>query len=108
MDSMSVARRYFDAWNQRNPSAIVSVFRDDGTYRDPASQGLLTGETIAQYAAGLFAAFPDLQFDIVTAARAADRMVAAQWVMRGANRDQHVPEGTCQCVTTLPERLPYW
>src|SRR5688500_18647712 len=85
MDPMSVARRYFDGWNERNPAAIVASFREDGTYLDPATGGPLTGEQISGYARDLFAAFPDLSFEIVTAAPAGSGMVAAQWMMRGTN-----------------------
>ena len=37
------------------------------------------------YAAGLVASFPDLRFELVSAALTADDSVAAQWVMRGTN-----------------------
>jgi predicted ester cyclase len=46
----------------------------------------LAGPAIAAYASGLWAAFPDLSFEIVSAAPAGDRMIAAQWIMRGTNR----------------------
>lgn len=85
MDPMSVARRYFDSWNERNPAAIAACFREDGTYLDPATGGPLTGEAISRYAGDLFAAFPDVSFEVVTAAPAGSGMVAAQWMMRGTN-----------------------
>jgi predicted ester cyclase len=44
----------------------------------------LTGRDIAEYAAGLFAAFPDLSFDLLGHDSAGDGVVA-QWVMRGTN-----------------------
>jgi len=85
MDAVDVAQGYFDAWNRRDAAAIVATFADDGTYSDPNTPEGLTGQAIAEYAGGLFAAFPDLSFDILSHARAGDGTVAAQWMMRGTN-----------------------
>jgi len=85
MDPMRVAIAYIEAWNQRDPGKIVATFADGGTYTDPASGGTLAGEAIGQYASGLFAAFPDLSFEVVSAGPVSENMVAAQWLMRGAN-----------------------
>ena len=85
MAASDIAQRYFDAWNRRDPSAIAAIFADGGTYSDPASGGTLTGQAIAQYSGGLFSAFPDLSFDIVSADSAGDGKVAAQWLMKGTN-----------------------
>lgn len=82
--SLIVAQGYFDAWNQRDPDAIVAAFTEGGTYTDPVA-GSLNGSAIGAYANGLFTAFPDLTFDIVSAAPAGDGVVAAQWLMRGTN-----------------------
>ena len=85
MDSMRVARTYFEAWNRRDSAKIVAIFADGGTYIDPASGGMLAGDKIGQYASALFAAFPDLTFEIVTAGPVGENMVAAQWMMRGTH-----------------------
>jgi steroid delta-isomerase-like uncharacterized protein len=85
MDSVDVSRRYFDAWNRRDPDGIAATFVRGGTYSDPTTGGELAGEAIAAYAGGLFTAFPDLSFDIVSMSSAGDAQVAAQWVMRGTN-----------------------
>jgi steroid delta-isomerase-like uncharacterized protein len=85
MAAIDVAYRYFEAWNDRDPSAISAIFAEDGIYSDPTSGGKLTRQALAQYASGLFSAFPDLSFDIVSAAPASDSMVAAQWLMKGTN-----------------------
>jgi predicted ester cyclase len=37
------------------------------------------------YTSGLFAAFPDLSFEIISAAQTGDDTVSAQWMMRGTN-----------------------
>ncbi len=85
MAAIDVAQKYFDAWNRRDPSAIVATFAEGGTYNDPTSGGKLTGQALREYISGLFSAFPDLSFDIVSAAPAGDNIVAAQWLMKGTN-----------------------
>ena len=84
MSNLDVAQEYFDAWNRRNPAAIVATFAEGGTYNDPASGGDLSGQALVEYTSGLFSAFPDLSFEIVSAVPAGDNVVAAQWLMRGS------------------------
>jgi steroid delta-isomerase-like uncharacterized protein len=84
MDALSAARRYFDAWNRRDPEAISAAFAADGTYTDPIS-GTIPGAAAGQYAQGLFETFPNLSFEITTAAQTSETSVAAEWIMRGAN-----------------------
>src|SRR5260370_21351982 len=84
MNPLAVAQTYFDAWNRRDPVAIVATFAEGGTYSDPTVPAL-TGSALATHTGGLFAAFPDLSFEIVSAAQAGDHAVAAQWMMRGTN-----------------------
>jgi steroid delta-isomerase-like uncharacterized protein len=45
----------------------------------------LQGDAIAGYARGSWAAFPDLSFEIVSAAETGAGLVAAQWIMHGTN-----------------------
>jgi len=85
MDALTVAQRYFDAWNRRDAAGIVATFADGGTYCDPATNGALAGPAIAGYVTGLWSSFPDLSFDIVRAGVAGDGLVAAEWIMRGTN-----------------------
>lgn len=85
MEPVQVAQRYFDAWNARDAGAIAATFAEGGTYIDPAVPAPLTGDAIGAYAQGLWAAFPDLAFQIVSVAVNADGLVAAQWLMTGTN-----------------------
>src|SRR5262245_18133581 len=85
MSALNAAKRYFDAWNRRSPVDIVGAIQSGGTYEDPMTGGPLSGSAIAQYAGGLFEAFPDLSFEIVSAAETGPTSVAAQWIMRGTN-----------------------
>ena len=84
MRTTEVARRYIEAWNSRVPAAISGMFLEDGTYSDPVTQGALTGDAIAQYAAALFAAFPDLSFEITSNVEAGAGVVL-EWIMSGTN-----------------------
>lgn len=85
MEATDVAKRYFDMWNRRDPEAIAATFAEGGTYTDPNSPEGLSGRAIAEYAAGLFAAFPDLSFDVLDHHATGDGTVAARWLMRGTN-----------------------
>lgn len=85
MEALAVAQRYFDAWNRRDSDAIVAAFAEGGTYRDPTVPDGLSGPAIGVYARGLFEAFPDLSFEIVTAGTTNGGTVVAQWIMRGTN-----------------------
>jgi steroid delta-isomerase-like uncharacterized protein len=84
-DALAVAERYFDAWQRRDPDAILGTFAEGGTYADPTAGTDLTGPAIAAYAVGLFAAFPDLSFEIVSVGPAGDGRVVVEWLMRGTN-----------------------
>ena len=85
MDARDVAQRWFDAWNSRDPEAIAAVMADDGTYTDPAVPDGLGPRETAAYAAGLFAAFPDLSFTVEGEGACGEGTVLAEWRMRGAN-----------------------
>ena len=85
MEALECAQQYFDAWNRRDADAVLATFTADGTYCDPASGGRLRGEALKGYMNGLWAAFPDLSFEIASKGLAGENLVAAQWIMRGTN-----------------------
>jgi steroid delta-isomerase-like uncharacterized protein len=86
MGALAAAGRYFDAWNRRDPEAIAAALALDGTYADPSVPDGLGPEATAAYAAGLFAGFPDLAFEVESEVEHGDGLVAAQWRMTGTNR----------------------
>jgi hypothetical protein len=66
MNAIEVVKRYAEAWNRHDADAIGALFVEGGTYSNPdAGQGL-TGQAIAGFAKGVFAAFPDVSFEIVS------------------------------------------
>lgn len=85
MNALEIAERYFDAWNQRDGSAVVKTLAESGTYTDPTTGGPLSGDALAAYVQGLVSVFPDVSFEIVSKGLIAPDLVAAQWIMRGTN-----------------------
>src|SRR4029079_5731881 len=85
MNPLEIAQQYFDACNRRAAPAVLATFTADGTYCDPASGGRLRGEALKGYMAGLWAAFPDLSFEITSKGLVGENLVGAQWTMRGVN-----------------------
>ena len=84
MQPTEVARRYIDAWNSRSPAAIKAMFVAGGTYTDPVTKGTLTASAIGGFAEGLFTAFPDLSFEIISNAESASGVIL-EWTMSGTN-----------------------
>jgi steroid delta-isomerase-like uncharacterized protein len=84
MQAINMAQGYFSAWNRRDPAGIAALFDESGFYCDPVS-GEVGGQAIADYAAGLFSAFPDLTFETANIGQMNEHTVAAQWYMRGTN-----------------------
>lgn len=85
MTPLEIAQEYFDAWNQRDATAVLATLGSEGTYADPMTKGPIRGTALASYINGLVAAFPDLSFEIASVGLAAPDLVAAQWIMRGTN-----------------------
>jgi steroid delta-isomerase-like uncharacterized protein len=77
--------RYFTAWNDHDPDAVVRSLTAGGTYEDPTTGGPLGGDALAANVATLLTGFPDLHFDLVSVAPTGDTTAAAQWLMRGTN-----------------------
>lgn len=77
--------RYFAAWNDHDPEAVVRSLADGGSYKDPTTGGPLTGDALAANVATLLAGFPDVHFDLVSVALTGDTTAAVQWLMRGTN-----------------------
>jgi steroid delta-isomerase-like uncharacterized protein len=86
MSALAAANRYFDAWNARNSRAIVSSLTDQGTYCDPLTAGPISGNAIMAYVEALWAAFPNLSFELRSVVETGSDRVAAEWTMRGTNK----------------------
>jgi steroid delta-isomerase-like uncharacterized protein len=85
MNAQTLVQRYFAGWNNHDAAEIVGTFANGGTYADPTTPGPLTGDSIGQNAAQLWAAFPDVRFEIRSHMASADGRFAAEWIMSGTN-----------------------
>jgi steroid delta-isomerase-like uncharacterized protein len=86
MNAIEVVKRHFDAWNRHDADAIVALFAEGGTYSNPhCGPGSLTGQAIAGFAKGVFTAFPDASFEIVSIGDTGGGLVATQWLARATN-----------------------
>jgi steroid delta-isomerase-like uncharacterized protein len=77
--------RYFAAWNEHDPEAVVRSFIAGGTYEDPTTGGPLSGDGLAANVSTLLVGFPDVHFELVSVHATGDASEAAQWLMRGTN-----------------------
>jgi steroid delta-isomerase-like uncharacterized protein len=98
-NAVAMAQAYMQAWNDHDGAAVVATFADGGTYVDPTLPGPVGGQALADYVAGLAAAFPDLSFEVGQLTAEDDRVVVP-WRMHGTNTGPlpGVPEptgGTC-------------
>ena len=85
MNAIEVVKRYTDAWNRHDADAIVALFVEGGTYSTPDVGQGLTGQAIADFAKWVFAAFPDVSFEIVSIRDTGGGLVAWQWLARATN-----------------------
>jgi steroid delta-isomerase-like uncharacterized protein len=85
-----IVQDYFAGWNAHDSAAIVSTFSQGGTYADPTTGGVLAGDAIGKNAAQLWAAFPDVKFEIRSHTASPDGRVAAEWIMTGTNTGSFV------------------
>ena len=85
MTNQKLISAYFNGWIERNADAILATLGPDGTYEDPTSQGSIGGEAFRAHLEGLWSAFPDLTFEIVSEAETGPNSHAGQWIMRGTN-----------------------
>ena len=77
--------RYFDAWNDRDPTAVVDALTADGTYEDPVTAAPIGGDALVGYISGLLVGFPDLSFEIESIDATSDTGAVARWRMQGTN-----------------------
>ncbi len=91
-----VVEQYFKAWDDHDTDAILATFNDKGTYSDPVAGAKLQGNDIAQYAQGLFDAFPDFGIELISNVPASNGAIAAPWLLFGTHDGQlmeHAPTG---------------
>jgi steroid delta-isomerase-like uncharacterized protein len=85
MDDLRTVDAYLRGWSSRDADAILATLAAGATYEDPSTGGPIGGVALRAYMAGLWAAFPDLAFEVVSLAATGPGRAAAQWVMTGTN-----------------------
>jgi len=85
MNAMQRAKAYFDAWNAHDTDAITATFAAGGSYADPNVPDGISGPHLAGYAGAIFAAFSDLEFEIVKKFTSGDGAIIAEWLMKGTH-----------------------
>jgi steroid delta-isomerase-like uncharacterized protein len=109
-----IARGYFDAVARRDPDAMAAFWAEDGI-DDLVPVGIFRGPAeIRSFFAGLFAAFPDMEFTVEQVAATA-AVVAVRWrahgTFRGAAFQGVEPTGRrieirgCDCVEIEDGRI---
>jgi len=88
MASLDVARRYFEAWQRRDPEGIAAAFAPEGTFWDADGERACTA--VAGEARRLFEALPDLTFELRGACQESDDGVVLRWTMRSIRGGQVV------------------
>ncbi|MEY4760949.1 MAG: hypothetical protein RLZZ200_805 [Pseudomonadota bacterium] len=102
MNPLDAARQYLEAWNARDAVAIASCFDSGGTYTDPAA-GTIPGAGVGSYAQGLWGAFPDLAFEVVSLVATECRRQAASFRFRASMSSMSVPMASVPSrVTSIP------
>ena len=82
--------RYNDAWNAHDVDAIVAMHTDDSVFENHVTGDVNTGrEQIGEAIRGIFAVFPDLEFE-GRRQYIRDDLVVQEWTARGTH------EGTMQ------------
>jgi predicted ester cyclase len=65
VDIPDIVTRYVDAGNRHDVEALVATSHPDGTDCDPGTKEPVGREALRAHARGLWAAFPDLTFDVL-------------------------------------------
>jgi hypothetical protein len=85
MKATEVTRHYHDAWNDRDADALVAAFTKGGTFCNPDTYPGVSGEALAAYAKGLWAAIPDFRIELLNAGEIEPGLVAHHWTLKGTN-----------------------
>jgi steroid delta-isomerase-like uncharacterized protein len=89
MDPIEVAKNYLVTWDTTNAADMPRHFIEGGTYT-PSGEGPLSGQAIADYAEGVFKAFPDSRMP-VHKIFADGNNVCAEWTYRATMTGDYGP-----------------
>jgi predicted ester cyclase len=89
MNPIDLVMAYEQTWDQPDAGAMPEFFAPDGIYV-PSGEAPLRGRAIADYAAGVFAAFPDTRMPITRIFADGD-LVAVEWVYKATMTGDYGP-----------------
>jgi predicted ester cyclase len=89
VNPIEVVKAYEATWDNPDAAAMPGFFAEGGIYV-PSGEAPLTGQAIADYAAGVFAAFPDTRMPI-TRIFADGNLVAVEWVYKATMTGDYGP-----------------
>ncbi len=78
--------QYSEAWDDREPEAVMGAFAPAGEIHDPGRDEPMTGEEIGEWVASMLAGFPDVHFEEhrrVT--NDAGDTIIVEWTMHGTH-----------------------
>jgi predicted ester cyclase len=84
MDVLNLVDRYFDSWNSHHALSLVGVFGKGGILRTPFARDGVSGQALADYASGLWRAFPDFFLQTEPPLLGANK-ASVEWVLRGVH-----------------------
>ena len=84
MKAIEVVKRYADAWNGRDAGVLVDCFTKDGSYCSPDTPAI-GGEDLANFARGVWTAFPDLSIEVLKVGEIEPGLVGLHWQLRATN-----------------------
>lgn len=86
MEVPEIVRTYIDAFTSSDLRACVATFARDGTYSDPNTPGLLAQKQIEEYFSGVFARYPNGEWETVALDAISEDVCVWRWVLRGTPR----------------------
>lgn len=84
MDIHKIATEVMAAWNNKDLEKLAALYNEEVVFFDPLLAKEIRGKAIIDYAASIFAAFPDVHFVIKSEAVGKD-VVMIEWVQCGTN-----------------------
>jgi len=85
LKATEIIRRYVDAWNSHDATALVAAFTKDGTYCSPHTYPGLNMDGFAEFAETVWTSFPDLQVKLLNVGEIEAGVGATHWIVTGTN-----------------------
>lgn len=84
MSLEALAQNVIDVWNSKDIDQLRQLYGMQGSFFDPLMTKPVTGASIIHHAEGIYAAFPDLVFDL-RQITIGENVAMAEWSQNGTN-----------------------